>query len=34
MSSDDAVSSIKGARGAGFTSLDLIPVDIDIALAF
>jgi hypothetical protein len=32
--SDDAVSSTKGARGTGFTSLDLIPVGIDIALAF
>jgi hypothetical protein len=34
MSSDDAVLSINGARGTGFTSLDLNPVDIDIALAF
>jgi hypothetical protein len=34
LSSDDAVSSKRGAGGAGFASLDLIPVEINTALVF
>jgi hypothetical protein len=31
--SDDAVFFTEGASGAGFTSLDLIPVETNVALA-
>jgi hypothetical protein len=34
MSSDDAVTFIKDAGSAGFSSLDLIPADIHMALEF